>query len=83
MSSEARGQLLGYSLQFPRALLRLLECSPGDAIGIEIMGDVSKFLPGGTVLSEEDKSSISGNALTDKSVNLWKTFYNWSKLIIK
>ena len=81
MSTEARGQLLGYSLQFPRALLRLLEIAPGGAIGIEINGDVSAFSQDGRMLTEEDKSSICGNALTDKSVNLWKTFYNWCKLI--
>jgi len=30
MKSNAAGQLLGYSLQFPRALFHLLTCSPGD-----------------------------------------------------
>ena len=81
MSTEARGQLLGYSLQFPRALLRLLEISSGCSVGIEVSGDVSVFFPEGITLSEEDKSSIAGNALTDKSTNLWKTFYNWCHLV--
>ena len=81
MSSNAPGQLLGYSLQFPRALLRLLEISPGGAVGIEINGDVSVFFPEGIILSEEDKSSMLGNPLTDRSVNLWKTFYNWCSML--
>ena len=81
MSTEARGQLLGYCLQFPRALLRLLELTPGGAVGIEIDGDVSAFSPEGIKISEEDKSSIRRDALTDMSTNLWKTFYNWCKLI--
>ena len=81
MLTEARGQLLGYVLQFPRALLRLLELSPNGAVGIEIMGDVSVFFPEGNITLEEDKSSICNNPLSDRSSNLWKTFYNWCKLI--
>ena len=77
MKSNAAGQLFGYSLQFPRALLRLLQSGEGDAVGVEICGDVSVFFPEGIVLSEEDKSSLGTNALTDHSENLWKTFYNW------
>lgn len=77
MKSNAAGQLFGYSLQFPRALLRLLQAGEGEAVGIEICGDVSVFFPEGIVLSEEDKSSLATNALTDHSENLWKTFYNW------
>ena len=81
MPSVAPGQLLGYSLQFPRALLRLLEIKPGGAVGIEVCGDVSVFFPEGILLSEEDKSSICCNALTNYSTNLWKTFYNWVALL--
>lgn len=81
MAPDAPGQLLGYSLQFPRALLRLLEIGPGGAVGIEVYGDVSVFFPEGIALSEEDKSSIRGNALTDMSTNLWKSFYNWCRSV--
>lgn len=81
MPAIAPGQLLGYSLQFPRALLRLLEIRPGGAVGVEINGDVAVFFPEGIILSEEDKSSISGNPLTDHSTNLWKTFYNWCCMV--
>jgi hypothetical protein len=77
MKSNAAGQLFGYSLQFPRALLRLLQSSMGAKIGVEVCGDVSVFFPEGIILSEEDKSSLSRDVLTDTSINLWKTFYNW------
>jgi hypothetical protein len=77
MSSNAAGQLFGYSLQFPRALLRLLQSGMGAKIGIEVCGDVSVFFPEGITLTEEDKSSLYRNVLTDTSTNLWKTFYNW------
>jgi hypothetical protein len=75
--SNAVGQLFGYSLQFPRALLRLLESENDAKVGIEVCGDVSVFSPNGTTLAEEDKSSLNGNPLTNRSINLWKTFYNW------
>jgi hypothetical protein len=77
MKSNATGQLFGYSLQFPRALLYLLQSDVGAKIGIEVCGDVAVFFPEGTILTEEDKSSLTKNALTDNSINLWKTFYNW------
>lgn len=78
IASDAAGQLLGYTIQFPRALLRLLEAKPGDRVGVEFHGDVSQFYSDGSVLSEEDKSSLGGNPVTNKSTNLWKTFYNWA-----
>jgi len=81
MLSNAAGQLFGYSLQFPRALLRLLQSGTDAKVGIEVCGDVSVFFPDGKILSEEDKSSLSRNVLTDTSTNLWKTFYNWINAI--
>ena len=81
MSSYAPGQLLGYTMQFPRALSRLLQVGPGGKVGVEIVGDVSSHFSNGTVISEEDKSSIIKNPLTDRSTDLWKTFYNWINAI--
>ncbi|MDR0632204.1 MAG: hypothetical protein LBF54_03140 [Holosporaceae bacterium] len=69
--------MFGYSLQFPRALLRLLQADIGSNVGIEICGDVAVFFPEGIILSEEDKSSQKENVVTNMSTNLWKTFYNW------
>jgi hypothetical protein len=77
MKSNAAGQLFGYSLQFPRALLRLLQAEIDAKVGIEVCGDVAVFFPEGITLTEEDKSSLLRNVLTDTSINLWKTFYNW------
>lgn len=77
MKSAAPGQFLGFTLQFPRALYHLLKCGPGDAVCIEYLGDVATLLGDGSVISEEDKSSIVGNPLTNRSTDLWKTFHNW------
>lgn len=77
MKSNAAGQLLGYSLQFPRAFFHLLKSGPGDTVSIEILGDVARKIANDEVISEEDKSSLFGKAITDKSTDLWKTFFNW------
>lgn len=78
---DAKGQLLGYCIQFPRALLHLLKCAQGEAVGIEFGGDVSVLLKEDRTIQEEDKSSLIGNPLTNRSTNLWKTFYNWVILV--
>lgn len=82
MKSNAPGQLLGYSLQFPRALYHLLRSAPKDVVCVEVLGDVATLTSGGELLTEEDKSSIVGNPLTDRSADLWKTFSNWIEAII-
>ncbi|MBX4267549.1 ABC-three component system protein [Clostridium estertheticum] len=82
MKSNAPGQLLGYSMQFPRALYHLLRSDPYDVVCVEVLGDVATLSSGGELLSEEDKSSIAGNPLTDRSTDLWKTFSNWIEAII-
>lgn len=81
MKSNASGQLLGYTIQFPRALYHLLMSGPGDAVCVEVLGDVATLKPDGGAIAEEDKSSIVGNPLTDKSTDLWKTFSNWIEAI--
>lgn len=83
MSENAAGQLLGYSMQFPRALCRILQLEPNGGVGVEILGDVAVFLPENKKILEEDKSSINKNPLTDRSKDLWKTFYNWINIINK
>lgn len=77
MKSNAPGQLLGYTIQFPRALYHLLRSGPGDTVCIEVLGDVATKKKNNEVIAEEDKSSLSSKPITDKSTDLWKTFFNW------
>lgn len=77
MKSNAPGQLLGYSIQFPRALYHLLRIGPGETVCIEVLGDVAVTMKNNEVITEEDKSSLHGKPITDKSTDLWKTFSNW------
>jgi|TARA_R100000027_G_scaffold67632_1_gene67365 hypothetical protein len=46
-------------------------------VSVEVTGDVAVMLNNGSNIEEEDKSSLSRNPVTDKSTDLWKTFYNW------
>src|SRR5690554_3138963 len=73
----AAGQLLGYQLQLQRALVHLLQSGRGSSISVEVTGDVAVLLSSGSNIEEEDKSSLNSNPVTDKSSDLWKTFYNW------
>ncbi len=77
MDSNAAGQFLGYVLQIPRALFYLLKAGPGDVVCVEVVGDVALLAAAGHIIAEEDKSSVNTNPLTNKSKDLWKTFYNW------
>ncbi|MES3020784.1 MAG: ABC-three component system protein [Pseudomonadota bacterium] len=82
MSQNASGQLLGYAMQFPRALCHLLRATPGCKVCIEVHGDVATVLPSGGIIAEEDKCSINSNPVTDKSINLWKSLSNWVDSVI-
>lgn len=73
----AAGQLLGYQLQLQRALIHLLQSGRGSSVSVEVTGDVAVLLNNGGNIEEEDKSSLGSNPVTDKSTDLWKTFYNW------
>lgn len=77
MSENAPGQLLGFTIQFPRALCHLLNCTPGSIVCVEVHGDVATIHSDGSKTAEEDKSSVNSNPVTDKSSDLWKTFSNW------
>ncbi|MBG6233789.1 hypothetical protein IWX76_000344 [Pedobacter sp. CAN_A7] len=81
MGIHAPGQVLGYGLQFPRALYHLLRCEPDDKVAIEVLGDVATLAADKSLITEEDKSSQVSNPVTDLSTDLWKTFYNWVGLI--
>lgn len=78
MPTEVPGQLFGYTLQYPRAYLRLLQIPKDASVCIEEIGDVGIYYSDGNKLAEEDKSTIRNvNPVSNKSENLWKTFYNW------
>ncbi|GHT17658.1 hypothetical protein FACS1894189_3980 [Planctomycetales bacterium] len=59
-----------------------MEADNNDAkVGIEVCADVSLHYPDGSKKVEEDKSSLIKNPLTNRSNNLWKTFFNWVSMV--
>jgi len=79
-TTQAPGQFYGYSIQTTRMVARLLQCKHGQAVALEVLDDVS--VTGGTeVLAEQSKSGLAHNPVADRSVDLWKTLYNWVEAI--
>lgn len=78
--TSAPGQYYGYSLQTTRLLARLLKCGQGDAVSVEVLDDVAVLGPGGTI-AEQDKSGLAHNPIANRSVDLWKTLFNWVEAI--
>jgi C-terminal domain 7 of the ABC-three component (ABC-3C) systems len=76
-SRNVPGQAEGYFLQETRFLYHLLKACAGDVVSLEYLGDVATVHKDGSVTTEEDKSAVKDNPVTDRSVNLWKTLHNW------
>lgn len=77
LKHSAPGPYLGFALQ-PVRLCYYLLSSPSDAsVSLEHLDDVAVHYGDGTVLLEQCKSSLSHNALSDWSEDLWKTVANW------
>lgn len=77
LKHSAPGPYLGFALQPVRLCFYLLS-SPADAsVSLEHLDDVAVHYADGTVLLEQCKSSLSHNALSDWSGDLWKTVANW------
>lgn len=74
------GQYLGFDLQKVRFGLHLLTAAKGDRVSLEYLDDVAVHHASSAFTLEQSKSSISGKGLTDKAVDLWKTFGNWADI---
>jgi hypothetical protein len=72
----------GFSLQETRLTARLLEADPGSVLSLEVFEDVGVDLPDGTRIAEQSKSSLDGNPVSDRAVDLWKTLSNWVEAVI-
>ncbi len=72
-------QYLGFSLQVNRLLWHLLHAQAGDAVSLEVLGDVAVTSSSGETEVEEVKSRTdsTSNPVANRSVDLWKTLRNW------
>lgn len=78
--AAAAGQYLGFSLQQLRACFHLFSAADGDSVSLEYLDDVAVHRADGSLLLEQDKSTLTGNPASDKAEDLWKTFANWATL---
>lgn len=79
-STQAPGQFYGYSIQTTRMVARLLQCTHGQAVSLEVLDDVA--VTGGVEpIAEQSKSGLAHNPVADRSVDLWKTLFNWVEAI--
>ncbi len=81
--SSAPGQYLGYGLQDVRLCRHLLKAAAGSKVSLEFVEDTAIHRPDGSLWLEQSKSALTGNPLSDNSVELWKSFANWSSLCVE
>jgi hypothetical protein len=82
-SPHVPGQYAGYSLQARRVLARLLDAPPGSKVSLEVFDDVGVETTDGLRQAEQVKSTLRGNPVSDRSLDLWKTFSNWVDAVRK
>jgi hypothetical protein len=75
-SVQAPGQYYSYSIQTNRMVARLLRCTHGQAVSLEVLDDVA-VTGGQEVVAEQSKSGLAHNPVADRSVDLWKSLFNW------
>lgn len=80
-SAQVPGQLFGYSLQAIRLLSLALDATPGTTLSLEVFEDVGTVDGTGKALASQTKSALETNPVSDRAVDLWKTFSNWKAAI--
>ena len=82
-SSQAPQQMLGYVYQMRYALFLLLKDeNPQAQVAIEKFDDISVETDAGSQINYQLKHhNLQTGTLTDASTDLWKTIYNWIKLV--
>ncbi len=76
-NAQVPGQMFGYSLQAIRLLSLALDASPGTVLSLEVFEDVGTVDEAGNTLASQTKSGLETNPISDRAVDLWKTFSNW------
>lgn len=80
-NTHAVGQLQGYILQVRHMLFEMISLDD-IVVSIEALDDVAVQTLDGAVIAEQIKSVTSeNNPVTDRSIVMWKTLYNWVNYI--
>jgi hypothetical protein len=80
-SSHAIPAYAGFAAQPTRMALLLLQANPGATVSLELFDDVAVETPDGTVVATQMKSGMKKNPVSDRAVELWKTFANWVRQV--
>ncbi|ACO33508.1 conserved hypothetical protein [Acidobacterium capsulatum ATCC 51196] len=80
-SAQVPGQLFGYSMQPIRLLSLALNAAAGTTLSLEVFEDVGSVDGSGNTLASQTKSALKTNPVSDRAVDLWKTFSNWKTAI--
>src|SRR5271156_1743486 len=80
-SAQVPGQLFGYSLQAIRLLNLALDAAPGTTLSLEVFEDVGAVDGTGKALASQTKSGLETNPVSDRAVDLWKTFSHWKTAV--
>lgn len=79
--ATAAPQALGYSLQYTRLTVMLLEAPVDTACSLEVLDDVEASSSDGRKHLVQSKSALGDNPVSDRAISLWKSLYNWLQLI--
>ncbi len=82
LKTAASGSYLGYTPQPVRFCLHLLRAADGESVSIEYLDDVALHGAAGALTLEQCKNFSGNGGLTDKSIELWKTFANWADICV-
>jgi hypothetical protein len=78
LKTHVPDKVYSYSLQVRHVLFELLNCNETDTVSIEVFDDVAVEKDDGSIEAIQLKSVLSkNNPISDRAVDLWKTFYNW------
>lgn len=80
-SAQVPGQLFGYLLQPIRLLSLALNAAAGTTLSLEVFEDVGSVDGSGNTLASQTKSGLETNPVSDRAVDLWKTFSNWKTAV--
>ena len=76
-TSHVPGQALGYSLQGTQFVSLLLQAPKDAKVSLEVFEDIGVETAGNQRKAIQTKSTFEGNPVSDRAVDLWKTFSNW------
>lgn len=85
--TAADSKLIGFDYQYYYFLYKILSLRPGERAGFEVLDDVHTSLNSDKQVLFQLKHTTQNNAagapinLTELDLDLWKTLFNWAKVI--